>query len=160
LGSDNVIVGSYLALGDGLMRVDMRLQDTAAGETLLSVSKKGNESEIDTLVSQAGLELRSKLGVGALSDEQSALVKASLPSNPEAARLYSLGLQKLRVFDALSARDSLTKAAELDPNHALTRSALAGVWSVLGYEKKAREEAQKAVALSVNASKEDKLLIQ
>ena len=90
LGSDDVVMGSYLPLGNGLLRLDVRLQDAVAGETLASVSEKGNESEIDSLVSKAGAELRAKLGVGALSDAQSALVRASLPSNPEAARLYSL----------------------------------------------------------------------
>jgi serine/threonine protein kinase/tetratricopeptide (TPR) repeat protein len=160
LGSDDIVVGSYLALGNGQLRVDVRLQDAIAGETLASVSEKGNESEIDSLVGQAGAELRAKLGVGALSDEQSALVRASLPSNPEAARLYSLGLQRLRVFDALTARDLLEKAAALEPNHAPTHSALAEAWSVLGYETKAKEQAKRALALSAQSSREEKLLIE
>jgi hypothetical protein len=96
LGSDNVVLGSYLPLGNGQLRVDLRLQDAVAGETLISVSEKGEQSEIDEVVSKAGAELRSKLGVSALSDGQSAIVKASLPANREAARLYSEGLQKLR----------------------------------------------------------------
>ena len=160
LGSDDIVVGSYLALGNGQLRVDVRLQDAIAGETLASVSEKGSESEIDSLVGQAGAELRAKLGVGALSDEQSALVRASLPSNPEAARLYSLGLQRLRVFDALTARDLLEKAATLEPNHAPTHSALAEAWSVLGYEAKAKEQAKRALALSSQSSREEKLLIE
>lgn len=45
LGSDNVVMGSYLDLGNGVMRLDVRLQDAVAGETLASVSEKGNESE-------------------------------------------------------------------------------------------------------------------
>jgi len=50
LGSDDVVVGSYLPLGDGVLRLDLRMQDAVAGETLATVSEKGNESEIDTLV--------------------------------------------------------------------------------------------------------------
>ena len=65
------------------------------------VSEKGSASEIDQLVSKAGAELREKLGVSALSDAESASVRAALPSVPEAARLYSEGLKKLRLFDAL-----------------------------------------------------------
>ncbi len=130
LGSDDVVLGSYLPLPNGLLRLDVRLQDAVAGETLASVSEKGNESEIDSLVSQAGAELRAKLGVGALSDAQSATVRASLPSNPEAARLYSFGLQKLRLLDARAARESLEHAAALDPNHAPTHAARAEAWSL------------------------------
>ncbi len=160
LGSDNIVLGSYLELGNGLLRLDVRMQDTVAGETLVSVSEKGNESEIDSLVSQAGAELRAKLGVGALSDVESASVRASLPANPEAAREYALGLQKLRWFDALAARDSLEKAAALDPNHAPTHSALAEAWSVLGYEAKAKDQAKQALRLSAKCSREERLLIE
>jgi serine/threonine protein kinase/tetratricopeptide (TPR) repeat protein len=160
LGSDNIVLGSYLPLGNGLLRLDLRLQDAIAGETLASVSEKGNESEIDLLVSKAGAALRAKLGIGALSDAQSALVRASLPSNPEAARLYSEGLQKLRLFDDLSARDLLEKAAVLAPDYAPTHSALAEAWLALGYENKAKEQAKRALDLSSKFSREEKLMIE
>jgi len=160
LGSDDVVLGSYVGLGDGLLRVDLRLQDAVAGETLVSGSEKGKESEIDELVSRAGAEMRAKLDIGPLSQAQSTAVKASLPSNPEAARLYSEGLQQLRVFDARSAIDLLQKAAALDPNHAPTSSALAKAWDALGYESRAKAEAQRALALSGQSSREERLLIE
>jgi tetratricopeptide (TPR) repeat protein len=160
LGSDEVVVGSYLPLGNGVLRLDLRMQDAVAGETLASVSEKGNESEIDSLVNQAGAELRAKLGVAALSGEQSAAVRTSLPSNPEAARLYSEGLQKLRLFDALAARDLLEKSVALDPSHAPAHSALAQAWSTLGYEDKAKDQAKRALELSSKSSREDRLLIE
>ncbi len=160
LGSDDVVLGSYVPLGNGQLRLDVRLQDALVGETLVSVSEKGNESEIDSLVSKAGAELRAKLGVGELSDAQLASVRAALPSNPEAARLYAEGLQKLRVFDARAARESLEKAAALEPQHALTHAALAEAWSILGYDKKAKDEAKKALDLSAQVSREGRLLIE
>jgi tetratricopeptide (TPR) repeat protein/TolB-like protein len=160
LGSDEVVLGSYVPLGDGLLRLDVRMQDTVAGETLFTVSEKGSEKEIDKLVGRAGAELRARLGVRALSDAQSALVRASLPSNPEAARLYAQGLQQLRLFDAQSARDLLERSAALDPEHAPTHSALAEAWSVLGYEGKAKDEANRALALSARVSREERLLIE
>jgi serine/threonine protein kinase/tetratricopeptide (TPR) repeat protein len=160
LGSDDVVLGSYLPLGNGQLRLDVRLQDTVAGETVATVSEKGKESEIDELVGRAGTELRAKLGIAALSEPQAELVKASLPSNPEAARLYSEGLQKLRLFDALSARDLLEKAEVLAPDHAPTHSALAEAWAILGYDEKAREQAQRALDLSVQFSPKERLLFE
>ncbi len=160
LGSDEVVLGSYVPLGDGVLRLDVRLQDTLAGETLFTVSEKGSEKEIDELVGRAGAELRARIGVRALSDAQSALVRASLPSNPEAARLYAQGLQQLRLFDAQSARVLLEKSAALDPEHAPTHSALAEAWSVLGYESRANEQARRALALSAKVSREERLLIE
>jgi serine/threonine protein kinase/tetratricopeptide (TPR) repeat protein len=160
LGSDDVVLGSYLPLGNGLLRLDLRLQDAVAGVTLASVSEKGSEAEIDDLVSKAGTELRAKLGIGPLSEAQSAVVRASLPSNPEAARLYSEGLQKLRLFDAQAARGLLEKSAALDSEYASTHSALAEAWSTLGYDAKAKDQAKQALALSAKSSREERLLIE
>ena len=160
LNSDDIVVGSYLALANGELRLDVRLQDAIAGETLASVSEKGSVTEIDDLVGRAGTELRARLGAGALSEVQSALVRASMPANAEAARLFSEGLQKLRLYDARAARDDLEKAVVLDPEHAPTHSALAEAWSFLGYEAKAKAEAKRALALSGKFSREERLLIE
>src|SRR5277367_1506255 len=86
LGSDDVVAGSYIPLAADEIRLDLRLQDTSAGEIVASVSEKGSASQIDELVSRAGEALRAKLGVGGLSGAESASVRASLPANPEAAR--------------------------------------------------------------------------
>lgn len=160
LGSDDVVVGSFLPLGDGMLRLDLRLQDTAGGETLASVSEKGTESEIDSLIAKAGAELRAKLGIAALSDEQSAAVRTSLPSKPEAARLYAEGIEKLRLFDELAARDLLEKAVAIDPSYAPAHSALAQAWLTLGYDAKAKDQARRALELSSKSSGEERLLIE
>ena len=160
LGSDDVVVGSYIPLAADEIRLDLRLQDTSAGEIVASVSEKGSASQIDQLVSRAGEALRAKLGVGGLSGAESASVRASLPANPEAARFYSEGLEKLRLSDALAARTLLEKAAAIDPNHAPTHSALAEAWSTLGYDEKATEEAKRALDLATPFSREEKMLIE
>ena len=160
LGSDSVVTGSYLPLGDGQLRVDMRLQDAKSGETLAAISEKGSETQIDDLINHAGAELRGKLGAGALSQAQTALVRMALPSNAEAAKLYSQGLDDLRLFNSLAARDALEKSAALEPAYAPTHSALAEAWSSLGYDEKAKEQAKQALDLSTNASREERLQIE
>jgi eukaryotic-like serine/threonine-protein kinase len=160
LNADEVVVGSFVPLGKDQIRLDLRLQDAVAGETLASVSAKGREDQIDDLVSRAGAELRQKLGVGAISATDAAAVKASLPSNAEAARLYSEGLAKLHARDTLAARDLLQKSLELEPGFALAHSALATAWTNLGYDGKATVEAKTAFDLSGGLSREDKLAIQ
>src|SRR3984957_15042331 len=160
LDADEVVVGSYVPLGKDQIRLDLRLQDAAAGEILASVSAKGREDQIDDLVSRAGAELRGKLGIGAISATDAAAVKASLPSNAEAARLYSQGLAKLHTRDTLAARDLLQKSLALEPGFALAHSALATAWTALGYDGKAAAEAKTAVDLSGGLGREDKLAIQ
>jgi serine/threonine protein kinase/tetratricopeptide (TPR) repeat protein len=163
LGSDFVVLGSYLDLGKeagGQIRLDLRLQDAVAGETLASVSEKGSETQLDEMIGRAGADLRAKLGVGDLSEAQSAAVKAALPTNPEAARMYAEGLTKLRAFDSTGARDLLQKAIVAEPNFALAHSALAAAWQSLGYDAKAREQAQKAFDVSAHLSREDQLSVE
>lgn len=122
LGSDFVVLGSYTSLpgksGDRI-RIDLRLQDAVAGETIAEVATSGTEGDLFDLISQAGAQLRSKLGVGAVSLSDATQVRASLPSNPEAARLFAEGLAKLRIFDTLAARDLLLQAIAADPRFPL-----------------------------------------
>ena len=159
LGSDDVVLGSYLALGNGDLRVDLRLQDTQTGETIATVSEKGSETRIDDLVGKAGADLRTKLGVAPLSDAQSAQVRTSLPDDPEAARLYSQGLQDLRVYNYLAAQQALERVVALKPDYAPAHSALAAAFSSLGYGDKAKQQAQKALDLSASASSEERMQI-
>ena len=65
LGSDFVVLGSYLDLGQGpdtQVRVDLRIQDAVAGETIAVVSTKGSEAKLDDLVTRAGPSCVRNLG--------------------------------------------------------------------------------------------------
>jgi tetratricopeptide (TPR) repeat protein len=160
LGADLVVVGSYVVLAGGQLRVDFHLQDVASGETLVSVPETGQESNLFDLISRAGTQLRQKCSAGQVSPQDEAGVRAALPSTLEAAKLYAEGLAKLRVNDATAARDLLQKAVAADPNHALAHSALAASWSLLGYDEKSRLSAKSAYELSASLSREDRLLIE
>jgi len=95
-----------------------------------------------------------------VSTEEAGGVRAMLPSNPEAARLYSQALAKLRVFDAMAARDLLRSSIAVEPYFAPAHSSLAAAWKMLGYEKDAKEEAQKAFKLASNLPREEQLSIE
>ena len=163
LDSDWIVLGSYTALvgqPGTRIRLDVHLQDTSAGETIADVAVVGSEADLFDLVSQAGSELRKKLGVEAVSPVEAVSVRAASPSNREAARLYSEGLARLRVFDALAARDLLEGAITADPKYSLAHSALAEAWSRLGYDKRAQEEARQAYDLAANLSREERFVVE
>ena len=160
LGTDQVVLGSFVPVGDGEIRVDMRMQDASAGETIVTVSERGSVAHLDQLVYKAGAKLRGKLGVADVSAVESAAVKASLPGNQEAARYYAEGLGKIRIYDYLGAREMLKKAVELEPTFAPAHIALATAWGNLGYDRKAEEEAKKAFELSASLPREDRLSIE
>ena len=163
LNSDLVVLGSYTTIGeksDTRIRLDLHLQDTVAGETVADVAVVGDEANLFDMVSQAGAQLREKLGVEAVSLVEAVSVQASLPTHRETARLYSEGLARLRVFDAMGARDLLQQAVAADPKYSMAHSALAEAWSRLGYDKKAQPEARQAYELSANLSREERLLVE
>ena len=162
LNAKYVVLGSFLDLGAASgagVRLDVSLQDAEAGETVMLLSVKGTETQLDELVTRAGTDLRKKLGLQEVTGSEAGTVKAALPSNPEALRLYSEGLAKLRVFDAQGAKDLLVRAITIEPGYPLAHSALAAVWTDLGYDEKARQEAKKASDLSTNLSREERLSV-
>lgn len=55
LGTDLVVLGAYLALGDKSgqkIRLDLRVQDAEKGETVASLTETGTEGELLDLVSR------------------------------------------------------------------------------------------------------------
>jgi len=163
LGTDYVVVGSYAELGarsEGQIRLDLRLQDTQSGETVGAFSESGTEARLLDLVSRAGEHLRGKLGVRAVTKEEAAEVAIAVPVKAETAKLYSEGLEKLRVFDALGARALLTKALATEPDYAPSHAAMATALLQLGYDGQAVAEAKKAFDLSSNLSRAERLLVE
>ena len=163
LGSDLVVVGSYLKLtgkGGDRLRVDLRVLQAPGGETVASLAELGTEPELFELVSRAGARLRDALGVSGLPPQQARAARALLPANPQAARLYAEGLGRLRSFDAAGARDLLERAARADPSSAVIRSALSQSWAALGHDARALEEARRAVDLARNLPRTDRLAMQ
>ena len=114
---DLVVFGSYVAVGEpgaGTIRLDARLQDSREGQTIALVSETSPETDVLKLVSRTGARLRERLDIDALPAAAVAEVEASQPATAEAARLYSEGIERLRRFDALAARDLLERAVAAD----------------------------------------------
>jgi serine/threonine protein kinase/tetratricopeptide (TPR) repeat protein len=163
LGADDVVTGSYLAPGNGELRLDLRLQDARSGETIAPVSVTGKSGQVEDLadvVTTAGVQLREKLGVERQPPAAEASLKASMPSSSAAARLYAEGIEKLRAFDAMGAVDPLQKAIKEEPDYALAHSALAEAWSALGYDQRAKDEDAIALPLAKSLSAEDQGMIR
>jgi tetratricopeptide (TPR) repeat protein len=150
LGSDLLVTGRFTLTGGGpvrLLRLDARLVDAASGETLAQGASTGNEGQLFDIVTRAGEPLREALGLGRVAPAEALQVEAVLPANPEAARLYALGLEKLRKADAQAARSDLDRAVALAPKHPLVHAALGESWTALGYDAKARAAFRQAAAL-------------
>jgi eukaryotic-like serine/threonine-protein kinase len=162
-GADVVVLGSYTALpGDNgkRIRLDLRVQDTANGETIAEEAITGDQNNLFDLAAQAGSRLRQRLGLSANSSGDASTARLALPADQRSARLYVDGREKLWAFDFLGARDLLVKAVAADPQFPLAHSALSEAWWHLGYANKSRAEAQRARELSQDLAVEDRLLIE
>jgi len=159
LGSDALVTGSYLVsgapgAGNRPIRLDLRLQDARTGETT-TLAESGTEAGLFQLVATAGERLRRALRAGAAAPGRPAVA-----ASPEAARLYSEGMQRLRLFDPVGARELLARAVAADPGSAAAHSGLAAAWAALGYDGKARAEARAAFELSANLPAADRMVIE
>lgn len=160
LGCDYVVTGSYVPTGqatNGQLRLDARVQDAITGDTVASVAVIGSRADLSDLASRAGGQLRAKLGVAALTSTESEEVKLALPSDAEAARLYSDGLARLRLYDNVAAKDLFERVIGLQPEYSPAYSALAVAWSSLGYDAKATEAARRAMDLAHNLPQQTRL---
>ena len=79
------------------------------------ISRDGTEAGLPELATQSGAGLRQKLGIADVPSSEAPQVAASVPCSPEATRLYAEGLSKMRVYDALAARDLFEQAIKADP---------------------------------------------
>jgi class 3 adenylate cyclase/tetratricopeptide (TPR) repeat protein len=165
LHSEYVISGAYVAMGSAggdSIHIDVHLQDADTGEAIFSLGEDGTIANLSEVLRKVATDLRSRLGVQDQSRtlEAGSRPTAALPSDPEALRMYTEGVAKLRVFDALGARELLERAVALEPNLALPHVALARAWELLGYDEKARGEAKLAVQLSGGLRPREQRLIE
>jgi len=150
--ADIVVYGEYAAMEDvnsgDRLRLNVcldRVRDHGGPDPMTVVGPKGDISE---LVFNAGELLRSKLGLKHLSRQSLGYLRATLPLNPAAARLYAEGTSGLDHFEPQEAVALLTQAAQLEPQHAPTHAALSTAWAALGYQQRSQQEALQAKELA------------
>lgn len=166
LGADRIIFGSYTvstSQGTGQaaqLRVDIHMENLTSDSPPFALVEIGVASDVFAVVSASGAELRQRLGLGEATAGALNAVRRTLPSDMTAAQFYAEGLDRLRVFDALHARDLLQRAAGIDPTHAAIFLALSDAWHDLGYDKEAITAAARAVELSAGLPREQILLMQ
>ena len=104
-----------------------------------------------------GERLRDGMHVEAPTEGEKEDVRALMPKDTDVTRLYSEGLALMRIQNCAAARGPLEQAVASDPGFALAHQALAEVLECLGYEKRALDEAERAVALSKELPPETRL---
>jgi TolB-like protein len=140
-GAQYVISGSYSEKVNGVgIVLHARLQREASRSAVLDLDQAGTNSKLGELVARLAKDLRHSLGAPTPSAEDLRAARASLPSDPEALRLYAEGISALRNYNpnevslyptrrftvpAMVASDLLKKAARISRGNILIEGALA-----------------------------------
>jgi tetratricopeptide (TPR) repeat protein len=157
LGAEYVVAGSYVVKPGGEIEVELELYATSDGRVLITTKAVGLESDVAELGARLAKAVKTELGVKV---DDTATLPAVLPSEPTAAKLYAEGLDKLRHFELIEARDLFSKAGLTAPSDPLVHSALATVWRELGYDEQARTAAKLANDYAAGLPPENRKLIE
>jgi tetratricopeptide (TPR) repeat protein len=143
----------------GALRVEVVLEDTRSGGTLLRFSEAGAEAELPALAARVAARLRRQLDLAEPPAPRIEVARRRVPAGP-ALRAYHEGLEKMRGFDALGARARFEDAAARDPSSALVRAALADALAQLGHDAEGRAAADRALELASGLGQEDRLSVE
>ena len=146
LGANAFIVGSYEAHNDHLL-VDGLLQ-SAKGQELVRFHEEGPLDDIAQIASRVVVDVSSMLDTKEVTKQQLESSASVYPKSPEARMLYFEALERLRSFDADSARTKLQQVVALEDGSVAAHTALAEAWFHLKYDRNAAEEGRKAVELA------------
>ena len=161
VGPDFIVLGTLRsAPGPNKLLVDVTLRNAQTGQPMASSHAEGTPRDLFTMVSAIGRELRTQLGLSALSSGDRTGLQAERPASPEVAGLYAEGLKLLRHFDPVGAQKALTSVVETEPNYPLGHLALSDALLALGNESDARKEIQRAFELSERLPLPERLLIE
>jgi len=162
LGADLLVLGSFAVWGekgDQKIRVDLRVVNAASGETLGSRTETTGATRLLDFVGSLGSQLREELRLSQLSPAQVKEARSVVPKDSSVARLYIKAIERLHQLDPQGAAQLLERAIRAEPDYAMAHAALATAWSTLGYENKAKAEAEKATALASGLPREQSLWI-
>lgn len=157
-GADLVVAGAYALDPDSdskTIRLNLRVQDSQSGDTIATAYETGSVDDLFGLAARASSDIRRGLGLREGVSSPGAFV-----SNAGAMRLYSEGLDALRRFDTLEAKESFERSLQSDPSNPLAWSSLAEAWHTLGNDAKAQDAAQRAVALAGHLGRVEQLEIE
>jgi DNA-binding winged helix-turn-helix (wHTH) protein/tetratricopeptide (TPR) repeat protein len=154
--ADMVIYGNYSETEDAASgdhwKLDVCLENAWNRRGPESITVVGARGDIAQLVFNAGQALRSKLGLKPLSSQSLGYLRATLPSNLAAARLYAEGISALEHFEPEEATALLMQTTQIEPQHVATHAALSTAWRALGYLQRSEQEAMTARELSKGLS--------
>jgi tetratricopeptide (TPR) repeat protein len=160
VGARAMVAGSIAQLGTSYV-LTLEASNCASGELLNAAqSQAASKDQVLTALNQSADELRSKLGESLPSLQKfNTPIEQATTSSLEALKAYSLAREAHLMQSESQAIPLYQRAIALDPQFAAAYMALGISYSNLGELALARENLQKAYALSNRVSERERLFI-
>jgi DNA-binding winged helix-turn-helix (wHTH) protein/tetratricopeptide (TPR) repeat protein/TolB-like protein len=149
LGTDFVVLGSYLLSDGDRLRLQVLVQDVRTGDTVAWARETGAADDLNVLATAAARGVLGSLADGPAGGPSAEAV--ALAANAESLRLYSAAQDRLRLWDGAAAARLLEGAVRIDPENPFATDSLATAYAVLGFNGKAKESAERALTLAARA---------
>lgn len=160
-GARALILPSVAEIG-GRVRVTAEVIDPATQTTVYSESADGvGENSVLPSLDKVNQQLRVRLGeaLATVSSESKPLDKAAT-KNLEALRAYSLGRRAYNSGNMKEALALMQQAVKLDPDFAVARMVLAGIYYNVGENSQALKEIDRAMSTRERLSPRDALYVE
>jgi TolB-like protein len=123
LGAQNLILGSYMMMLDGKLRIDARLVEVESGRTLMAEEETGSPNDLSRMVTNLVSKNIKSMNVK-LSGEESKALSESDNKSFDAALLFARGLDYEEKGDLKNARKMYFQALKLNPKYRRARARL------------------------------------
>jgi len=160
-GAAAFVTGTLLRVGQNRLRLDVRAQDSASGQVLLSEKVEGENIDavfkmVDSLTARMAERF---LPSGRLPGETPALEEVTT-SNVEAYRHYQAGVNSSRGQEFGQALKEFEEAVRLDPQFALAWLEMVFCHTMLGENRKASALLQRLSGMESRLPRRSQLLAQ
>ncbi len=146
LGANSFVTGSYDVHNSHVI-VDGVLQNFN-GNPIARFHEEGSADNLAQIVETIAASLAPKLDSKETSQAVLDSSASIYPKTPEGRRLYFEALEKLRSFDAVSAKNKLQQVIALEKDSVGAHAALADAWALLKYDDEAINEGKIAAQLA------------
>ncbi|NVB79407.1 MAG: protein kinase [Kofleriaceae bacterium] len=155
LGSDAIVIGSYLQSGNELTLVAV-VEDLAGARTK-RIEVKGSPTELPALTEKAGAQIRDALGLSTLAVAKKSF--AVLPNDATAQREFIDGTAALRAYNYRGAKQHLLAAMKIEPDFAPGHVALAQAYAGLFDADASHASAKQALATAKTLGIDQQMLV-
>lgn len=160
LDADLLLAGSYRTVGEGALRLDLRLYDGTTGELRGALAEAGEAGQPGPLVARAAERLRALLGAPQAWRVDQGHAGVGWPADAATTRLLAEALAAQDRHDLAGALQFLERAAGRAPGSARVLAALAEACFELGDPSRAAEAALRALAAAPELEREARLRIE